>query len=38
MLALGEKSSCDDNANGETLPDKKKPAAQNDEPDRWPDE
>jgi len=31
MFALGEKSSCDDDANGKTLPDKKKAAAQNDE-------
>src|SRR5438477_12913384 len=31
MLALGEKSFGNDNANCETLPDKKKAAAQNDE-------
>jgi hypothetical protein len=31
MFALGEKSSCDDDANGKTLRDKKKAAAQNDE-------
>ena len=31
MFALGEKSSCDNDANGETLPDKKEAASQNDE-------
>ena len=31
MSALSEKSSCDDDANGETLSDKKKAATQNDE-------
>src|SRR5689334_14881683 len=31
MSALGEKSSCDNDADGETLPGKKKATAQNDE-------
>jgi len=31
MFTPGDKSSCDDDANGKTLPDKKKAAAQNDE-------